>query len=166
LIAAGSQSAVQSEGSADAFRIGSERRRFFHFPGMTAQRHTLPARNQVEVEMENRLSGCRSVELLDQQAFRVHPGLDGAGDLLDGLHIRPPAVFRHVEKVHRILFRDHQCVSLGLRHYIHESQRVLVLVDLVARNFSAQNFRENIVRAVGVFVRHRGGLQVGSGVSD
>ena len=40
-------------------------------------------------------------------------------------------------------------MAVGLRHHIHEGEGLVVLIDLEARGFAAQDFCENIILVVG-----------------
>ena len=55
-----------------------------HLAGMGAQRLTHIAWQDMDMEMIDRLSGRRLVELLDKNAVRAEGLLDGARDDLDG----------------------------------------------------------------------------------
>ena len=56
---------------------------------------------------------------------------------------------RQVEQVFGRRLRDDQHVAVGLRHDVHERERVLVLVHLVGRDLAAQDAREDVVAVVG-----------------
>src|SRR6185436_18289443 len=72
----------------------------------------------------------------------------GGGDLLRRYRHRGEVVGLDVEEVPRRRLRQHQRMAGRARHNIEESQNLVVVVDLVARQFATQDFRENVLRVV------------------
>jgi hypothetical protein len=54
-----------------------------------------------------------------------------------------------VEQVAGGRLRQHQRMSGSSRHDVEEGERLVVLVDLVARQLAAQDFREDVVLIIG-----------------
>ena len=70
------------------------------------------------------------------------------GDLLRHLHHMGEVGGIDVEQVARRRLRQHQRVPGRARHDVEEGERLVVLVDLVAGQFAAQDFREDVVLGV------------------
>ena len=70
------------------------------------------------------------------------------GDPLRDLHHVGEVVGRDVEDVARRRFRDDQRVAGRARHDVEEGERLVVLVDLVARNLAAQDLGEDVALVV------------------
>ena len=73
----------------------------------------------------------------------------GLGDFLRDLGDMGEIVGGDVEQVAGRGLRQHQRMAGRARHDVEEGQRLVVLVDLVAGQFAAQDFGEDVVRVVG-----------------
>ena len=67
-------------------------------------------------------------------------------------HDMGEVVGANVENIARRGFRQHQRMAGRARHDVEEGERLVVLVDLVAGQFAAQDLGEDVVRIV---ARHR-----------
>ena len=101
--------------------------------GMHEQLFPRTAGNDVKVHMWNRLTGRRAIYLRDHHARRVKRSLYRCSNVLRGAHTRSGTLWRQVEQSFGRLPRDHERMSLGLRHEVHERERVLVLKKPNAR---------------------------------
>src|SRR6478609_9598453 len=106
-------------------------------------------RHHVHVEMEHDLAAGQLVELLHGDAVGLERFHCGGGDLVGGARDMGKIVGRYVEDVAGRDFWDHQRVAGGARHDVEEGQHVLVLVNLVAGEFAAQDSCEGILRVIG-----------------
>ena len=107
------------------------------------------ARNDVEVDVKHALARGRAIELRQHDAIRVQRLVHGARDLLGGGHHRRHAVLRQVQHVLGGLFRHNQRVAFRLGHHVHEGQRLVVFIDLHARNLATQDLREDVAVVIG-----------------
>ena len=103
------------------------------------------ARDDVDVQVEHHLAAGALVELLDGDAVGAEHLHRGLGDLLRDLRDRGEVVGLDVEQVAGRRLRQHQRVARRARHDVEEGQHLVVLVDLVARQFAAQDFGEDVV---------------------
>ena len=110
--------------------------------------HALEARHDMEMQVEHRLAARRLVELVDGDAVGIECDLDRLRQLLDG-HDQPLQVLGiGVEHVARRRLGDDQRVTVGGRHHVHDGDRRVVLIELVRRQFAAQDFCKDVVRIV------------------
>ena len=118
------------------------------------ERQVRVTRDNVNVQVENGLARRRAIVLRHDNAIRVQRLDDGGGQLLYRSEKRAQLLRREIGQVARgDVLRDDEAVALALREDIHEGEDIVVLEDLHARRFAAQDFRED-VRAV-VFA-HKG----------
>ena len=75
--------------------------------------------------------------------------LHRARDYLRGAHRRGERLGRRREDILARDFRHDQRVALGLRHDVHEGERVGILMDVVAGDFAADDAGEDIVLVIG-----------------
>ena len=109
------------------------------------------------MQVEHHLSAGALVELLHGDAVGPERRHGGLGDLLRDLHHMREIVGADVENIARRRLRQHQRVAGRARHDVEEGERLVVLVDLVAGQFAAQDLGEDVVRIV---ARHRAFLPV------
>ena len=128
--------------------LGEHVRRLLHAGGRF-HRHALLARDDVDVEVKYDLAAGAFVELLDGDAVGAEYLHADLGDLLRDLDDVGEVVGRNIEDVARGRLRQHQRVAGRARHDVEEGKRLVVLVDLVARQFAAQDLREDVVGIVG-----------------
>ena len=86
----------------------------------------------MEVDVEDGLPGGGLVELNDAHAVGLERLLHAARDVLRRLDQLGQRCRLDVEEVARVRLRDHQRVTVGLRHRVHERERALVLETLNA----------------------------------
>ena len=108
-----------------------------------------PARQNMEMEMEDLLAARRLVELLNDDAFGLHASHDR---MRHGLHRRRQAGEVGGGDVEQIAGGDpwdHQRMAVGARHHVEEGERNLVLVNLGAGGLAAQDLGEDVVGIIG-----------------
>ncbi len=102
----------------------------------------------MHMQVKHHLPAGSLAELLDNDPFRTkRPDRRGRD------HFRGP---RDLREIIRLDIEDaacrsfwyHQRMTRRARHDVQESQRVLVFIDLVARDLAAQDFGENILVVV------------------
>jgi len=106
----------------------------------------------MEVHVRHGLPGGAAVELEHGDAGRGEGAAHGAGQLARGADGGGGGIVGQVEQLGRAFLGQHQHVAVGLRHDVHERQRVLVFIDLDARRLAAQDLGEDVlvvVRRVG-----------------
>jgi len=89
------------------------------------------------------------VILKDGDPIRCERFLDGTRDVLHARDELPEHLGIGVENIPGRGFWQHQHMTVGLRHDVHEGKRHIVLIDLETRHFTAQDFRENICFVIG-----------------
>src|SRR5687768_14766643 len=119
---------------------------------LAAQRLTRQHRSQwlaaENVDMEVRHFLARPLADVGQQAVTLdhHPRF--AGDMADGAdetgHLGVAGAFREIVPRHVRSLGDHQDVDRRQRIYVVEGERVLVLIDLLAGQLAAEDFREHV----------------------
>jgi len=101
--------------------------------GMHEQRFPRTAGNDMKVHMWNRLARGRAIYLGDHDARRIERSLYSCGNVLRSAYTGGGTVRREIEQSFGRLPRDHERMPLGLRHEVHEGERVLVLKESNAR---------------------------------
>ena len=117
----------------------------------------------MDVKVEHHLAARGLAELLQRDAIGAECVDADLGDLLRDPHHVGEVVGRDVQDVARRRLRDHQRVTWRPRHDVEEGQRLVVLVNLEARDLAAQDLGENIVRVVG---GHRNLSQAASWIAE
>ena len=112
---------------ADRGGVAGEHRRIGDRLAVETETAGLVERDDVKVQVEDRLPGDRAVELADHHAGRLERRPDGPGDA-SRRHDRGGQEVRfQLEDVLGLRFRDDQRVTLGLGHDVHERQGLVVL---------------------------------------
>src|SRR5262249_46834093 len=104
--------------------------------------------NHVNMQVENHLSACTFIKLLDGDSIGrkcLHRRLCY---LLRGDDHMCELVGSDIKDVARGNFWQHQGVALRPGHDVEERKDLVVLVDLVARQLAAQDFGKNIIWVV------------------
>src|SRR5271166_3449268 len=127
------------------FRLFGEYLRCFFHAGGRLQRDAKLARNDVYVEVEHDLAAGAFIELLNRDAVGRESLHARLGDLLRHPDDVSEIVGKNVENVARRRLRQHERMTGSARHDIKKGEGLVVFVDLVARQFAAQNLREDIV---------------------
>ena len=122
-----------------------------------SMRNAVVARQHVHVQMEDDLSAGGLVELLHGDAVGLERLHRGGRDLVGAARDMGVIVGRDVEDVAGRGLRDHQRMAGRARHDVEKGQHVLVLIDLVAGEFAAQDLCEDVVGVIG---GHGGGSSV------
>jgi hypothetical protein len=99
--------------------------------------------------MKHDLTAGRLVELLDGDAVGMEHLHRGFGDLLCDLHDMGEVVGVDVEQIAGRHLGHDQGVAGRTRHDVEEGERLVVFVDLVAREFAAQDLGEDVVGIIG-----------------
>src|SRR5262249_62217828 len=103
----------------------------------------------MHVQVEDDLSAGGFVELLHGDAVGLEGFHRGGCELVRGGREVGVIVGGDVEDVAGGGLRDHQRVARGAGHDVEERQHVVVLIDLVAGEFAAQDLCEGILCVVG-----------------
>src|SRR4029079_1242360 len=107
------------------------------------------ARQHVHVQMEYDLSAGGFIELLDGDAVGLEGFHRGDRDLLGAAGNMGVVVGLDVEDVAGRGLRNDKRMAGRARHDVEEGQHMLVLVDLVAGEFAAQDLCEDVVGVIG-----------------
>ncbi|MNG07907.1 hypothetical protein D3C84_912320 [compost metagenome] len=116
---------------------------------MHTGRLTFPARNDVHVNVIDRLPGHSTIELRDLNPVRLQFVHDDPRQALHGRHHRAQDGGLDLEDISRLGgFGDDQDMAARLRKEIQEGQHIGVFVNLVARRIAAKDQRKDVLRIV------------------
>ena len=105
----------------------------------------------VDVQVKHDLPAGRLVELLDGDAVGLERFHACGCDLVRGARDMGEIIRRDVENAARRRLRNDQRMPRAARHDVKERESMSIVVDLVAGQFAAQDFREDVV---GIVIRH------------
>ena len=113
------------------------------------QRDAVVARHHMHVQMKHHLSAGGFVELLHGDAVGLEGLHRGGGDLVGAARDMGEILRLDIEDVAGRRLRDNQRVAGRARHDVEKGQHVVVLIDLVAGEFAAQDLCEDVVGVIG-----------------
>jgi hypothetical protein len=104
----------------------------------------LSSRQEMKVQMENRLSRSGIIVIDDPEAFSFHAILPCyTGGYLENVTDQRRILIPNIERIHGMLPGDNQHMQRSYRSDILYDNKVFILVYLPGRHFTSDNLTEN-----------------------